>query len=241
MKHTKRALATVVFSFLILSSFIYCEEKKKEQEGDDNPKEEEVVDPPRQIVSLEQAKETYNNYTDRRVGLIEESERPKEDGSKFEVTRYTYYDYETIKQYMAYIEQEARRANVKISSLRFYFSNYPDSTSFASGRKVPHPRQNSIFLIPATENEGLEYPFFIEEKEEGKWESVLLTGQLDLLADQMDKEKGMGLNSEGRTKAYAGFIPATESPNVYMSMPNFSHHQKSLILNEGSSAPPPNN
>jgi hypothetical protein len=236
MKHTKRAVATVLFAFLILGSFTNCEEKKKEQEGDDDPKEEEVVDPPEQIVSLEQAKETYDNYSERRVGLIEESERPKEDGSKFEATRYTYYDYGTIKQYLAYIEQEAKQAGVEISSLRFYFSNYPDSTSFADGREVIHPRQNSIFLIPATEKEGLEYPFILEDKD-GKWEPFLLTGQLDPYGQD---QKGMGLNPESRTKAYAGFIPASETPYTNMARPNLNHHLKSTVLNYGGSAPPPN-
>lgn len=226
MKNTKRSLTTMLFAFLILSGFTNCEEKKKDQGEDDKPKEEEVVNPPRQIVSLEQAKETYNTYTDRRVGLIEESESPKPDGSPFDVARYVYYDYETIKQYIAYIEQEAKRANTDISSLRFYLSNYPDSTSFKNGNEVIHPRQNSIFLIPATKKDGMEYPFIVDINEQGESRPVLLTGQLDRL-----DQKGMGLNEDGRAKSYAGFV---SNSNTFFA-------DQSLILNEGSSAPPPNN
>ena len=228
MKNTQRSFATVLFTFLLLFAFVNCEEKKKEDRKDDPPMEQEEVAPPKQIVELKQAKETYDNYTRRRVGLIEKSEGPKPDGSKFDATRYTHYDYATIKQYMDYIEQEAKRANVEISSVRFYLSNYPDSTSFRNGNKVVHPRQNSIFLIPTTTKDGLEYPFMLADKD-GKWEAVLLTGQLDPYG-----EKGMGMIQEGRSKEYAGFAPNTAALNL-------SHHEKSLILNEGSSAPPPYN
>lgn len=230
MKYKKRSITAVLIAFIMLTVFTSCEETKKEQD-DDKPKEEEPVDPPRQIVPLEQAKATYTNYSNRRVPLIEKSEPPKPDGSKFDPTRYTYYNYETIKQYMAYIDQEAKRANVKISSLRFYFSNYPDSTHFKNGNKVVHPRQNSIFLIPATTKDGLEYPFYLEENEDGQWEAVLLTGQLDPYGEQ-----GMGMHMEDRLKSYAGF-----GPNSTATLPaaTLNNHEKSLILNEGGSAPPP--
>jgi hypothetical protein len=226
MKHTQRSFATVLFSFLLLFVFINCAEQKKEDQQEDPPMEQEEVEAPKQIVGLDQAKESYDNYTRRRVGIIEKSEGPKPDGSKFDATRYTYYDLTTIKQYIAYIEQEAKRANVEISSLRFYLSNYPDSTSFRNGNKVVHPRQNSVFLVPTTQKDGLEYPFMLEDKE-GKWEAVLLSGQLDPLG-----EKGMGMQQQGRAKNYAGFGPNSATINL-------SHHGKSLFLNEGSSAPPP--
>ncbi len=226
MKNTQRSFVTVFFAFLFLLAFISCQEQKKEDRQEEPPMEQEEVEPPKQIVALEQAKETYDNYTRRRVGIIEKSEGPKSDGEKFDATRYTYYDIATIKQYIAYIEQEAKRANVKISSLRFYLSNYPDSTSFRNGKEVVHPRQNSVFLIPTTTKDGLEYPFMLADKD-GEWEAVLLSGQLDPVG-----EKGMGALQEARTKEYAGFVPNTASLSV-------SHHERSLILNEGSSAPPP--
>ena len=226
MKHTLRSLTTALCSLTLLLLIVNCGDQKKEQPKDDPPVEKEEVTPPKQIVSLEQAKETYDNYTRRRVGIIEKSEGPKPDGSKFDATRYTYYDYATIKQYMDYIEQEAKRANVEISSLRFYLSNYPDAPAFKNGNKVIHPRQNSVFLVPTTTKDGLEYPFMLEDKD-GKWEAVLLTGQLDPLG-----EDGMGMQNENRAKNYAGFA-------VNPAPINLSHHEKSLILNEGGSAPPP--
>jgi len=226
MKHTQKTFATVLFSFLLLFVFINCAEKKKEDRQDDPPIEQEEVAPPKQIVELNQAKETYDNYTRRRVGIIEKSEGSKPDGSKFDATRYTHYDIATIKQYIAYIEQEAKRANVEIASLRFYLSNYPDTTSFKNGNEVVHPRQNSVFLVPTTTKDGLEYPFMLEDKD-GKWEAVLLSGQLDPLG-----EKGMGMQQEKRTKNYAGFAPNSATLNL-------SHHEKSFFLNEGGSAPPP--
>lgn len=225
MKHIKKSFTNALFAFLMLSFFTQCEQKKKDQEQGEPPKEEEVVEPPAQIISLDQARETYTNYTERRVGLIEKSEAPKPDGSKFEATRYTYYDYETMKQYMAYIEQEAKRANVKITSLRFYLSNYPDTPTFENGNEVVHPRQNSVFLIPATRDGDLEYPFIIDVNEEGEVSPLLLTGQLD-----PRDEKGMGVRHDVSTRSYAGFASAS---SIFFG-------NRSLIMNEGSSAPPPN-
>lgn len=226
MKNTQRSFVTVFFTLLFVFVFTSCQEKKSEERKEEPIEEQEEVAPPKQIVGLEQAKETYDNYTRRRVGIIEKSEGPKPDGSKFDATRYTYYDYATIKQYIAYIEQEAKRANVEISSLRFYLSNYPDAATFKNGNEVIHPRQNSVFLVPTTKADGLEYPFMTTEKD-GKWEPVLLTGQLDPFG-----EKGMGALKEVRPKEYAGFIPNTANLNL-------DHHEKSLFLNEGGSAPPP--
>ncbi len=217
---------------MLLVSIAGCKPEVKDPGEETPPTEEKPVEPPRQIVSLEQAKKTYDAYTERRINLIEKTEAANPDGSKFIAARYTYYDYATVKQYMAYIEQEAKAANVEISSLRFYFSNYPDSTSFESGREILHPRQNSIFLIPATKKGDLEYPFYLTENQEGSYEPVLLTGQLEPY-DRKDMEQAG--NSEAYS--YAGFVPR---PTEIINTAAFQGQKKSLIMNEGSSAPPPN-
>ncbi len=232
MNYMNRSLWTSLVLTMIVLSINGCKPETKEPGEEIPPTEEKPVDPPRQIVSLEQAKTTYDAYTERRINLIEKTEAANPDGSKFTAARYTYYDYATIKQYMDYIEQEAKAANVEISSLRFYFSNYPDSTSFESGRKIMHPRQNSIFLIPATKKGDLEHPFYLAENQDGTYEAVLLTGQLEPYG-----EKGMEQAGNSGTYSYAGFVPG---PTEISSTAAFQGKMKSLIMNEGSSAPPPN-
>ncbi len=150
---------------------------------------------------------------------------------KFDVARYTYYDYKTIKQYLAYIEQEAEKAGVEIASLRFYFSNYPDREAFDDGKKVVHPRQNSIFLMPTVSRDGQDYGFFIREGESGS-EVVLLNGQLEPRTTA-----GMGVNGTVEYRSEAGFVPVLTLNNAGSA--TVLQGDTSLILNEGNSAPPP--
>ena len=172
----------------------------------------------------------YDAYGERRVGLIEHYENEQNPGKKFDVARFGYYDYQTIKDYMAFIEQEAKKANVEISTLRFYFSNYPDQKTFGDGREIKHPRQNSFFIIPtikAGNNE--DYAFYIREGDDGASRPMLLTDNLN------PKQEG-NLNGDGskERKSEASFVPSSAS----LSAPMYAKNQ-SLILNEGDMIPPP--
>ena len=203
-----------------------------ERTGEDKTKSDVEVEAPKQVISLEEAKKMYEMYGERRVSMIQHFEDSvnisKKDTSKFDVARYTYYDYKTIKQYLAYIEQEAARAGVEISTLRFYYSNYPDEKRFSDGTPVVHPRQNSIFIIPTLNQDGEEYAFLTEESgQAGKKSAVLLNGQLNYL-----DEVKTGMQVEANNKSYAGFsFSATPSPLMF--------NNGSTILNHGGAAPPP--
>lgn len=196
-------------------------------------KEPAVVEAPEQIISLEQAQTMYKNYSERRSPLIQRYEdsintRTK-DTTGFDVARYVYYDYATIKQYLAYIEQEAKMAGVSISTLRFYLSNYPDQAAFGDGKPVKHPRQNSIMILPTLKQGGEDYGFLTRDDSEGKRVPVLLNGQL-----QPYSPEGLGGLSEHSSKMYAGMLP---EPLISTNMA--LQGGKSTILNEGSGAPPP--
>ena len=216
------------YYFLLALLLISCGERTNQEQKE----VEETVAAPEQIISVEEAKSMYDNYTDRRVGWIQKFEDSinisRKDKSSFDVARYTFYDYKTIKQYLAYIEQEAAEAGVEISSLRFYYSNYPDQEKFANGKPIVHPRQNSFFIIPALVHEGEQYAFTIEATgEAGKKRAVLLTGQLDPY-----KPDGMGNNHNYTEKAYAGVFSLVDYKSA-------AYGNGSTILNEGSAAPPP--
>lgn len=222
-------------NFLLLSSclvtllFVSCAEQA------DRGKEieqEKTVEAPEQIISIEEAKSMYDNYTERRAGLIQDFEdrinMSRKDTTKFDVARYTFYDYKTIKDYLAYIEQEAAAAGVEISSLRFYFSNYPDQEKFANGKPIVHPRQNSFFIIPATEVDGDQIAFTtVDTGEAGKKRAVLLKMNLE----PYDAE-GMGTNYDNTNKSLASILSV-----VNYASPAYANG--STALNEGSSAPPP--
>lgn len=248
MKNTKKTLATLTFALLFLVSFTNCGDKKGEQGGDDKPKYEEIEEPST-IIPLGIAKEQYDNYGKHRVPLIQQYEdsgresysndrikqqKMKAQGAEvakdtFDVARYGYYDLDTLKNYIKYIEQEAARANVEIANVRFYFSNYPDKEE-VDGKKIVHPKQNSFFLIPTIEQGDRDYAFLIRGEGE-KWRPVLLTDQLEEIADQ----KGMGAFYNQNGKIHASLLP--EMPTL--SLTAFQGGDKSLISNEVDMVPPP--
>lgn len=229
MKNPKNLLSlSLVISTLL---FISCGEQTKESE-DAEKRTGTEVEAPEQIISIEEAKSMYDDYTKRRVGLIQKFEDSinvsKKDTTKFDVARYTFYDYKTIKQYLEYIEKAAEEAGVEISTLRFYHSNYPDQEKFANGKPIVHPRQNSVFIIPAMEFEGEQYAFTTEETgEAGKKRAVLLTMDLEPY-----QPEGMGINYRNADRSHAGVLSVVPFTSA-------AYGRGSTALNQGGAAPPP--
>ncbi|MEX0315481.1 MAG: hypothetical protein AB3N18_14990, partial [Allomuricauda sp.] len=168
MKNTRKVGHVLLAAiFLFMAS---CKQQTKQPETNEETLQEEAepVKPPKGIISLEESKSLYDNYSKNRVGLIQEFEAQRSPEENFDPARYTSFDYATIKQYMAYIEQEAKGAKVDISSIRFYFANYPNEEKFPDGDKIVHPRQNSIFMVPTMKVDGEDYGFYIGEDGQAK-------------------------------------------------------------------------
>ena len=178
---------------------------------------------PKQIITIERAKEMYDNYSNRRVPIIQEYERPNSDSTVFNPTRYAEYDYETIKQYIAFIEYEAEKAEVDVKSLRFYLSNYPDAEKFPNGEVVRYPKQNTFFIVPTTNINDEEVGFFIDQEASGK--SVAVSIREGLKVRSLNQGR---VDSPKNEMNYAGFFTsATVGTPI------------SLVLNDGSVIPPP--
>nr|WP_299070244.1 hypothetical protein [uncultured Allomuricauda sp.] len=216
MKNTKRAASLFLGSMLLFLGA--CQQTPKKEKPHEKPREK--VEPPKQIISLEESKSLFDNYSRNRAGLIETYEKEHYPKEEFHVARFVSWDFDTIKQYIAFIEQEAKIAEVDISSLRFYFANYPDKKDFPDKDRIEHARQNSIFILPAMEVDGQDYGFYIGED-----------GKAKLVKDAVG-QKGIGNISDDREKSYAGF-----APNLSAAPPIFA--AQSLTLNRGNSAPPP--
>jgi hypothetical protein len=214
----------IAVSIIALSSYGCNEPTKKTQE-----EEKEVVKPiieaPDNIISLGQADSIYNNYNDHRISIIENYEKrervPEED---FKAARFVDFDYQTLKDYIAYVDQEAKKAGVKkVKTMRLYFANYPNTAKFPNGKMVVHKRQNSIFMLPTLDKDGEDYGFYIGED-----------GKAKLVIDWKNEiNKGMGLNEKVIDKSYAGFLPNSFSLNSNLQ------GGTSLTLNYGGSGPPP--
>lgn len=210
---------------VILSLNIACNEEKKPHENDNEPAPEEIK-APEQIIPIVEAKSFYNNYTTKRAAMIEANEEPYEDGSKFIAARFGDYDIETIKTYIAYVEQEAKEAGVKIETLRFYFSTYPDKKEFPDHEKIKHPRQNSFFILPTMKVDTMNYGFYIKNLADGKKEAALIRDYPGLL------DKAIGTTHTVK-KSYASIMPNLLSTSTFSA-------DESLIMNKGNMRPPPN-
>ncbi len=230
MKTVQKPVVKAFALFTCLLLFINCGDIKKDQEQEHGAAEEKpIVQSPKSMITLDEARTLYKTYDERRVGMIQHYEdsinKRKGIDEKFYVARYVEYDYETIKQYMAFIEQEAQAAKVDISSLRIYFANNP-----SENEKLTHPRQNSVMLSPTTTVDNNEYLFYIDDSLEEEPKAVMLNWDFDPLPN-LSQDEGTSqdktqrasilpnLNSKGATKAYQEGI--------------------SLTLNRGNSAPPP--
>lgn len=209
---------TTTLSASILLALGACQDLPKKGDPFEPGKKEEVK-PPQGIISLDESKSLYDNYSRNRAELIQKHEMERDPDGKFEPARFSEFNFAEIKQYMAFIEQEAKEAKVDISSLRLYFANYPDQAHFPDGRKIVHPRQNSIFIVPTIKVDGKDHGFYIGED-----------GKAKLIKDAIGGQgTGTAPGQQGETSR-AGFLPS------FASMAD----SQSLNLNHGSSGPPPN-
>jgi hypothetical protein len=211
------------FTTVALLLFLACNtEKKQSEEESQEPTKE--IEAPEKIISIDEAKNGYDNYTQKRVNLIEAAEEPSKDGTKFVASRYGEYDIETVKTYIAYVEQEAKAAGVEIKTLRFYFSTYPDKEEYSKNKKIKHPRQNTFFILPTMKVDTLNLGFYIKNLGDGKKEAALIRDYPSKL------KKGMGYTKTTQ-KSYASLLP---SFNL-----NTFQGEGSLILNDSHMSPPP--
>lgn len=213
-----------VLSFCAISMLFSCHEPNgKNQSPYQGPPEE-------QIITVERAQEMYDSYSQRRVPIIREYEDSiAADGSKYAPTRFAEYDLETIKQYIAYIEHEAKEANVNIKTLRFYLSNYPNSDQFPNGDAVKFPKKNSLFVVPTMAYEGKNVGFYLKEVD-GVYTALPINkrgGQRDRGAQKNQEEPKASLNEAGFFTAKSSVVQEGETTSV--------------ILNDGNIMPPPAN
>lgn len=221
----RAAMAMVTIALLFASCKGNAEQKPNQEETtqpQDTPAE--LIKAPEQIISLEQAEAIYNNYSAHRVPLIENYEtKRRAPQENFEVARFVDFDLAVLKQYIAYVEQEAQSAGVeKVTNMRIYFANYPNEQLFSDGKAVVHPRQNSLFLVPTLEKGGEHYAFYIGDD-----------GKPALIIDRTTNgNNGMGSLFKNNGKSHASLVPSLSlNTNLYRGT--------SLTLNRSGSGPPP--
>ena len=249
MNQLKRKWFPLTLVFLFIFTLSSCNEECPPCDKDPKP-----VAAPNQVIEVDQAKMAYDAYGKRRVPLIQRYEdsinrsrgydkkqQMQEDkngeesanasSKPFDVARYVHYDYATIKQYLAYIEQEAKAANVEISTLRFYLSNYPDQTFFPGTKdSIMHPRQNSVLISPTIKKGKRDFLFYIDDSIEEQPKAVILNDGFG------PAPKGFGDNASENNRSYASFLPSLTEPNTKTPI---LYQGRSVTLNKGGGAPPP--
>ncbi|TPN86166.1 hypothetical protein [Aquimarina algicola] len=164
-------IITIIITFLVIKK---C----------DNPTP--PVDPPEEIISLNDAIELYSEYTTNRSCIIKAYEGGKDSiintlcpskrkpDLNFIPSRAFHLEEEFLEQYLAYIKQ-VTGDTVKVSGYRLYLGNYPDSTNLRDGKGIRKldKRRNTIFIAPTMfhEQTNAHRGFtFIDKNNDGKVE-----------------------------------------------------------------------
>ena len=224
MKHLQMPFVVLCGAACLLFGSCETQSKKTEEAAE---KTVATVNPPKDLISLKEAKSMFDSYSEHRVPIIEAYETQRDPEQDFVVGRFVSFDYEMIKQYIEYVDQEAQKAGVEVESLRFYFSNLPNEKNYPNGRDVVHPRQNGIFILPTTHNaqRNQEYGFYIGSD-----------GKAKLIRDWSAAQKGqssLGRPERTSQSSRASLNPFSWSPSAVLQ------DNGSLILNFGQAAPPP--
>ena len=189
------------------------------EQGSDTKMVEEV-DPPGQIISKEQAAKLFEEYTSSRVPCAVAAQDSSAQES-FVPARYTEFDYKVIKEYIAYIEQEAKAAKKEIQTLRVYYAVYPPDSE-------KDRNKTTVFLVPSTDFDGKNRAFEVSRDGES-------TQAVPIPWDFGTGVKQMGMHSAQDQRQYATFGPSP-TPSAPLVQPGGS-----LVLNDGTTAPPPYN
>lgn len=211
MKNTNKLFLSFLGLTVVLTS---CQEQpKKENPATVAGQAEQIIyEAPKQIISLEEADSLYVNYKDRRATNIVQMEAEyQEDGKPFVPTQFISFDIDSLKTYIAYVEQEAKSGGTKVDSLRVYLGNYGNQKK---GWKKK--RRNTIFFVPAAKAEGAYGGIYIGTDGKAKLISSFF---------KSNNNKKQGNRSE------ASILPNFKT--------HFMQGGTSLIMNEGGLSPPP--
>ena len=139
------------FWLALLSVLIFMSCGKENHKPPATDEGQEEISESSIIIPLEEAEQLYKSYGEKRVGLIEEFQNVDSNGEPIDpeseayvqATRSLSIDYDTLKQYMAFVEQEAKEAKTEITGLRIYLGLY--------GANGKYPDAETVFINPLME------------------------------------------------------------------------------------------
>ncbi len=165
------------------------------------------------IISIQQAIEMKNEYKSRIKPLIESNK-----GSGYKATEYAWIDIDSLKNYVALLEEVSKKNGTSISGIRVYFSAYPESGAL----DPDYAGRETIFMVPTVEVPS----------------TTLSTAHPNL------KHLPFCINPSDKLDKHAGAIEIIDgllhsNDNAVAHKTTDYNNKTSLVLNEMSLTPPP--
>ena len=101
---------------------------------------EEIIDPPQQSISPREANILEEEFVTTRGKIIN-------DSLDIVDRRDFWFSLDSLKQYIAYVEQEAKKRGKKNLGMRVYFAAYPKEGNYAD------PGFATVFMVPTAQAE----------------------------------------------------------------------------------------
>jgi len=133
-------------------------ETNNDDDNNSGPPTVDVVERPDMAIELDEAIALYQNYGENRVKLIEIHENEEVgEVDDYQATRSLTFNYKELRQYLDYVEQEAKEADTDIMGIRVYLGQYDTENS-------PHPNAETVFFNPTMNKDGSEVAFAIQNQ-----------------------------------------------------------------------------
>lgn len=121
---------------------------------------EAPLDPPKQSISYEEANILEEEFKRTRSVVIDRS-------LGYEDTREFWFSLDTLKNYISYVEQQAKKQKLRDLGIRIYFAAYPNDNQSAD------PGFSTVVLVPTSRNaNNIQHGFFPIDPEDDTIETI---------------------------------------------------------------------
>jgi len=139
LKILNSKITLITLAFCVFSILTSCELDQKQDEVISQADIEAMKK--NHIITLNEAVKQYDKYSKQRISILKDTLKKKYNDNNFNDTRTVWFDIQTIKTYIKYIEDNSSEAE----GLQFYFGVNPDKI----GKQKNH---QTFFIAPTIQN-----------------------------------------------------------------------------------------